>query len=188
MIDAVNRKRIDVTRTTAAESSPRWALGETHVTFVRDNNLFIVPVESVEAGGLVQLTDVMPRRADPRVTDSQKFLKEEEAKLLDWVEEEAARRKRREALDRARALPKFELAERQTIADAAMTRRSQVRLPGDERARAVARVAGAALRERVGLHRGDQRAHEGRRHAGSTAARDPQSRNRRGVSGPDWRG
>ena len=55
------------------------------------------------------------------MTDSQKFLKEEEAKLLDWVEEEAARRKRREALDRARALPKFELAERQTIADAAVS-------------------------------------------------------------------
>ena len=38
------RKRIDVTRTTGNESSPRWARGETHVTFVRDNNLFIVPV------------------------------------------------------------------------------------------------------------------------------------------------
>ena len=121
VIDTVNRKRIDVTRTTGAESSPRWTRGETHVTFVRDNNLFIVPVESVGAGSLVQLTDVSARRADPRVTDSQKFLKEEEVKLLDWVEEEAARRKRREALDRSRALPKFELAERQTIADAAIT-------------------------------------------------------------------
>jgi dipeptidyl aminopeptidase/acylaminoacyl peptidase len=120
VIDTVNRKRIDVTRTTGAETSPRWARGETHATFVRDNNLFIVPVESVAAGSLVQLTDVSARRADPRVSDSQKFLKEEEARLLDWVEEEAARRKRREALDRSRALPKFELAERQTIADAAV--------------------------------------------------------------------
>jgi dipeptidyl aminopeptidase/acylaminoacyl peptidase len=121
IIDTVNRRRLDVTRTTGAESNPRWARGETHVTFVRDNNLFIVPVDRVAAGGLVQLTDVSARRADPRVTDSQKFLKEEEAKLLDWVEEAAARRKRREALDRARALPKFELAERQTIADAAVS-------------------------------------------------------------------
>ena len=121
VIDTVGRKRIDVTRTTGAESSPRWAKGETHVTFVRDNNLFIVPVESVAAGSLVQLTDVSTRRTDPRTTDSQKFLKDEEAKLLDWVEEEAARRKRREALDRARALPKFELADRQTIADAAVS-------------------------------------------------------------------
>ena len=45
IIDTVARKRIDVTRTTGNESSPRWARGETHVTFVRDNNLFIVPVE-----------------------------------------------------------------------------------------------------------------------------------------------
>ena len=121
VIDTVARKRIDVTRTTGAESSPRWARGESHVTFVRDNNQFIVPVENVGAGSLVQLTDVSARRAEPRTTDSQKFLKDEEAKLLDWVEEEAARRKRRENLDRARALPKFELAERQTIADAAVS-------------------------------------------------------------------
>ena len=121
IIDTVNRKRIDVTRTTGGESNPRWARGETHVTFVRDNNLFIVPVESVGTGAVVQLTDVSARRSDPRLTDSQKFIKEEEAKLLDWVEEEAARRKRREALDRARALPKFELAERQTINDAALS-------------------------------------------------------------------
>jgi dipeptidyl aminopeptidase/acylaminoacyl peptidase len=121
VIDTVARRRIDVTRTTGAESSPRWARGETHVTFIRDNNLFIVPVESVATGSLVQLTDVSTRRTDPRTTDSQKFLKEEEARLLDWVEEEAERRKRRDAVDRARALPKFELAERQTIADAAVS-------------------------------------------------------------------
>ena len=121
IVDTVTRKRLDVTRTTGNESSPRWARGETHVTFVRDNNLFIVPVESVTTGSVVQLTDVSARRAEPRTSDSQKFLKEEEAKLLDWVEEEAARRKRREALDRARALPKFEITERQNIADAALS-------------------------------------------------------------------
>ena len=121
VIDTVARKRIEVTRTTGAESSPRWAKGETHVTFVRDNNLFIVPVETVGAGSLVQLTDVNARRTDPRTTESQTFLKEEEARLLDWVEEETARRKRREALERGRALPKFELADRQTIADGAVS-------------------------------------------------------------------
>ena len=120
IIDTVAKKRIDVTRTTGNEASPRWARGETHVTFVRDNNLFIVPVETVAAGSVVQLTDVSARRQDPRLTDSQKFIKEEELKLLDWVEQEAARRKRREELDRSRALPKFELGERQNIADAAL--------------------------------------------------------------------
>ena len=121
IIDTVNQKRLDVTRTTGNESNPRWAKGETHVTFVRDNNLFIVPVESVSGGSVVQLTDVAARRADPRTTDSQKFIKEEEAKILDWVEQEAARRKRREDLERARALPKFEIGERQNIADAALS-------------------------------------------------------------------
>lgn len=120
VIDTVAHKRIDVTRTTGNESNPRWARGETHVTFVRDNNLFIVPVESVSAGAIVQLTDVSARRADPRLTDSQKFIKEEEVKLLDWVEQEAARRQRRQDLDKSRALPKFEIGERQNIADAAV--------------------------------------------------------------------
>jgi dipeptidyl aminopeptidase/acylaminoacyl peptidase len=121
VIDTVARRRIDVTRTTGNESSPRWARGETHVTFVRDNSLFIVPVQEVGSGALVQLTDSSVRRAETRPTDSQKFLKEEELKLLDWVEQEAARRKRREALDRARALPRFDLTDRQNVADAAVS-------------------------------------------------------------------
>ncbi|MGE3489196.1 MAG: prolyl oligopeptidase family serine peptidase [Vicinamibacterales bacterium] len=121
VIDTVANRRLDVTRTTGNESNPRWARGETHVTFVRDNNLFIVPVQDVTAGALVQLTDAAVRRADPRLTDSQKYLKEEEQKLLDWVEAETARRKRREALDRARALPRFDLTDRQTIVDAALS-------------------------------------------------------------------
>lgn len=121
IIDTVANRRIDVTRTTGNEANPRWARGETHVTFVRDNNLFIVPVQDVTAGALVQLTDAALRRADPRPTDSQKFLKDEEPKILDWVEDEAARRKRREAIDRARALPRVELTDRQAIADAAVS-------------------------------------------------------------------
>ncbi|MDP3719961.1 MAG: prolyl oligopeptidase family serine peptidase [Acidobacteriota bacterium] len=121
IINTVANTRLDVTRTTGVESNPRWARGETHVTFVRDNNLFIVPVQDVTAGTLVQLTDAAVRRADPKPTDSQKYLKDEEQQLLDWVENETARRKRREALDRARALPRFDLTERQTIADAAVS-------------------------------------------------------------------
>jgi dipeptidyl aminopeptidase/acylaminoacyl peptidase len=122
IIDTVAHKRVDVTRTTGNESNPRWARNETHITFVRDNNLFIVPVSSEGASAVItQLTDVAARRADPKTTDSQKYLKEEEPKILGWVEQEAARRKRREDLDRARALPKFEITERQNIADAALS-------------------------------------------------------------------
>jgi dipeptidyl aminopeptidase/acylaminoacyl peptidase len=121
VIDTVARTRVDVTRTTGSESSPRWARGGTHVTFVRDNNLFIVPVQGESTGTLVQLTDIAPKRNEPRLTDSQRTLRGEEKRLLEWVEQEAERRKRREAREQARALPKFELAERQTIADAALS-------------------------------------------------------------------
>lgn len=121
VIDTVTRTRKDVTRTTGAESNPRWVRGGTHVTFVRDNNLYIVPIEGPSSGTLVQMTDVRPRPSTPRLTDSQRLLKEEEQKLLDWVQQEAERRKRRDARDEARALPKFELAERQSVADAALS-------------------------------------------------------------------
>jgi dipeptidyl aminopeptidase/acylaminoacyl peptidase len=121
IIDTVNRTRLDVTRTTGNESSPRWTRDETHVTFVRDNNLYIVPVQSVDGGTLVQLIDAGPKRSEPKTTDSQKFVKEEDKKLLTWVEQESARRKRREALDRSRALPHFDLTDRQTVADAAIS-------------------------------------------------------------------
>ena len=122
IIDTVARARRDITRTTGAESSPRWARGGTHVTFVRDNNLFIVPAaDGAGQGTLVQLTDVSARRTDTRPTDSQRVLRDEEKQLLDWVEQEAARRKRREARDQGRALPKFEIGERQAVVDAVLS-------------------------------------------------------------------
>lgn len=121
VIDAVARKRIDVTRTTGAESAPRWARGGTHVTFIRENSVFIVPVDATATGTLVQLVDASARRNEQRPTESQRIARDEEKKLLDWVEQEAERRKRREERDRTRALPKFELAERQTITDAVLS-------------------------------------------------------------------
>ena len=95
VIDTTENRRIDITRTTAAESSPRWARSETAVTFVRDNNLFLVPLDGT--GGLVQLTDVAQKRPDSKMTDSQRSLRREEVHILDWVEQERARRERREA-------------------------------------------------------------------------------------------
>src|SRR5262245_17699942 len=121
LIDTVARTRFDITPPTGNESSVRWARDGTHVTFVRDNNLFIVPVSGTSSGALVQLTDITVRRPTTRLTDSQRVAREEEHKLLDWVEQEAERRHRREARDLARALPKFELTDRQSIADAALS-------------------------------------------------------------------
>ena len=38
-----------ITRTTAGESSPRWAKNDTAVTYVRDGNLFLVPLDGAGA-------------------------------------------------------------------------------------------------------------------------------------------
>jgi len=121
LVDTVGRSRQDITRTTGNESNVRWARNGSHVTFVRDNNVFIVPAAGASGGTLVQLTDIAVRRTMTRLTDSQRVAREEEHKLLDWVEQEAERRQRREARELARALPKFELTDRQTIADAALS-------------------------------------------------------------------
>src|SRR5258708_4146151 len=46
LVDSVAGTRRQITRTTGAESNPRWARRESAVTFTRENNLFIVPVNS----------------------------------------------------------------------------------------------------------------------------------------------
>ena len=114
LLDTVSGARRQITRTTGNEGSPRWARGESAITFVRDNNLFLVPLDS---GEIDQLTDVQARKRDPRDTDSQKFIKAEESKLIEHTRIEAERKKKAEEKDNARALPKFELAERQSATD-----------------------------------------------------------------------
>ncbi len=117
LVDAQTGTRRQITRTTGSESSPRWARNDTHVTFVRDGNLFIVPVDPGAATLLTQLTDAGPRRPDPRLTDSQKFIREEEEKLIEYVKKQNEERKKREDEQKKDQLPKFELQERQTAAD-----------------------------------------------------------------------
>src|SRR6185436_12354024 len=114
LLDSVAGTRRQITRTTGAEANPRWARGETAITFTRENNLFLVPLDS---GAIAQLTDVEPRKRDPRDTESQKFVKAEEQKLIEHTRIEAEKKKRTEEKDKARALPKFELAERQSASD-----------------------------------------------------------------------
>src|SRR3954468_6535882 len=114
VVDSVTGARRQITRTSGAEANPRWARHEAAVTFTRDNNLFVVPLDS---GEIAQLTDVQPRKRDPRDTDSQKFIKAEEQKLIEHTRVEAEKKKKAEEKDKADALPKFELAERQSAAD-----------------------------------------------------------------------
>ena len=114
MLDTVAGTRRQITRTTGNEANPRWARRESAVTFTRDNNLFLVPLDG---GELTQLTDVQPRKRDPRETDSQKFVKAEEQKLIEHTRIEAEKKKKAEEKDKAHALPKFELADRQSATD-----------------------------------------------------------------------
>jgi len=114
LLDTSSNTRRQITRTTGAEANPRWARRESAVTFTRDNNLFLVPLDS---GEIAQLTDVQPRKRDPRETDSQKFIKSEETKLIEHTRVEAEKKKKAEEKDKALALPKFELAERQSAQD-----------------------------------------------------------------------
>jgi dipeptidyl aminopeptidase/acylaminoacyl peptidase len=113
MIDAAGTRHT-VTKTTAAESSPRWAKHDTAITYVREGNLFLVPVDGV---GVQQLTDNAPKKTDPRLTDSQKFIREEEEKLLEAVKEAKDRKKRADEKDKQDKLPGLELQERQTATD-----------------------------------------------------------------------
>jgi dipeptidyl aminopeptidase/acylaminoacyl peptidase len=110
--------RHQVTRTTGNESSPRWARNDTAITYVRDGNLFIVPVA---AGGgdidVQQLTDVGPKKPEPRLTDSQKFIRSEEDKLLDAVREQKERKQKADEKDKQDKLPGLELQDRQAAID-----------------------------------------------------------------------
>jgi dipeptidyl aminopeptidase/acylaminoacyl peptidase len=120
VIDAAARRRIDITRTSVTESAPRWARGGTHVTFVRDNQVFLVPVTEVGGGAMVQLVDASVRPAAPKLTESQRTARREEEALIDWVEQAAARRARQEARARTHAPLPIELAERQRVVDAVL--------------------------------------------------------------------
>jgi len=92
MIDDGGRHQI--TRTTGAESNPRWARHDTAITYVRDGNLFVVPADLSGAALVQQLTDVAPKKTDPRLTDSQKFIRDEEEKLLEAVREQKEKKKK----------------------------------------------------------------------------------------------
>ena len=113
--DAATGAPRQITKTSGGEGSPRWARNGTHVTYVSGGNLFIMPVDG--SGTLVtQLTDVTQRRTDPRLTESQQFIKSEEQKLLEHVRKEAEQRKKREDEAAKDRLPRFELAGQQQSA------------------------------------------------------------------------
>jgi dipeptidyl aminopeptidase/acylaminoacyl peptidase len=109
--------RRQITRTTGAESNPRWARRDTAITYVRDGNLFIVPADGAGSAIVEQLTDVAPKKTEPRLTDSQKFIRDEEEKLLDAVREQRAKKKKTDEKEKEEKQPPFELQDRQSATD-----------------------------------------------------------------------
>lgn len=94
LLDSVSGARRQITRTMGNESNPRWARHETAVTFTRENNLYLVSLDGAMAGGILQLTDIEPRKRDARDTDSQKFVKTEETQLIEHTRTEAEKKKK----------------------------------------------------------------------------------------------
>jgi dipeptidyl aminopeptidase/acylaminoacyl peptidase len=115
--DAATGTRRQVTKTSGSEGNPRWARNDTHVTYVSGGNLFIMAVDGSDTL-VTQLTDVTQRRPEPRLTDSQEFIRDEEQKLIDYIRQRAEQRKKREEEAKKDQLPRFELAgQQQSAAD-----------------------------------------------------------------------
>ena len=117
LVDSASGTRRQITRTTGNETNPRWARHDSHVTYVRDGNLFILPLEGSTGALVTQLTDVAAKPAEPKLTDSQKFLRDEEEKLLDYVRDQKAQKKKNEEKSKKDKLPAFELHDRQSAVD-----------------------------------------------------------------------
>ncbi|MBK5254617.1 MAG: S9 family peptidase [Vicinamibacteria bacterium] len=121
LVDTVAKKRRVITRTAANETRPRFARNETHVAFIRDGALYLVPISGDGDDLLVQLFEAGPKKKEPTLTDSQTVDRDEEAKLLLHVEKATEERKEREAKREAEALPKLEIPEGESVIDAVLS-------------------------------------------------------------------
>ncbi|HEY2945053.1 MAG TPA: S9 family peptidase [Vicinamibacteria bacterium] len=120
MVDSVARARRQLTRTNEKESSPRWASRESHVTFLRGNDVYLVPVDTAAGDLVVQLLEAGLAKVEPKLTESQSFLKQEEQRLIGHVRDAAEKKKKEEEKNKKAALPKLELKEGQSLSDAAL--------------------------------------------------------------------
>jgi len=114
--DRQSGKSTRLTKTDANEGSARWARNDTAVTFVQNGNLFIMSLEG-DGPRLEQLTDISADRPEPRLSDSQRVLRDEERALMQILRERAERRERQEKKAEADALPKLAITARQRAGD-----------------------------------------------------------------------
>jgi dipeptidyl aminopeptidase/acylaminoacyl peptidase len=115
LLDLRTGNRRQLTQTIAAESAPGFTLNPDHVYFTRENNLYLV---SLSTGALAQLTDFRrgPAPREPKLTDSQKFIEQEQKSLIAAVNEKADDRKENEDKQKKRERIKpFYLAQRESV-------------------------------------------------------------------------
>jgi dipeptidyl aminopeptidase/acylaminoacyl peptidase len=119
LIDSVARTRRQITRTSDAESAPRWAGDERQVTFVRGDGVYRVPVDGSAGDLLVQLIEAGPaRRPKPPAGPQRDFLEGDERQLLQHVRRERERRERREREQDEAAPLLLELRKRESVQEA----------------------------------------------------------------------
>jgi dipeptidyl aminopeptidase/acylaminoacyl peptidase len=134
VVDTVARTRTLITRTAAAEAHARWSDAGRAVTFVRDGGLHRVWIDRRADPGagdqavpaFEQLTDAGPPKPRPPATDSQQFLKAEEAQILAVVRENEARKARAEARKDAQAVVRLAVGERQSVDDLVLAHQGRV--------------------------------------------------------------
>src|SRR6185503_11954463 len=109
LYDTASGTRRLLTRTSTAETNPRWARNDTAVTFMRDGNLYLVSIEATPEIAFAQLTNIVAsdgaqaqavgaggtgrgggagqaqQGQQTTLTDSQRFLQEQERSLIDFI-------------------------------------------------------------------------------------------------------
>jgi len=98
--DLRRKTELRLTRTIALESNPRFTFDEKKVVFERENNLFL---RDLQTGAEIQLTNFRAgsQPPEPRKTELQKFLENQQLELFDVLRK---RKNDREAQERFRKL------------------------------------------------------------------------------------
>jgi len=152
IIDGASGARKVLIRTAAAESNPRWVRNETAITFMRENNLYLLSLTGgTDVPAFVQLTDVVAGGTGAtgatgaagvagrggrggaaaqagELTDAQKLMRDENAKLIEFVRNQEAARAGGAGAGRggrggaaggpaATPLPRFTLTDHQSVSD-----------------------------------------------------------------------
>jgi len=111
LVDSIANTRRQMTRMTGTESNPRGRGANRRHLHARQQPLSRALDTGAPGGlgglgpwGIIQLTDVQSKKRDSRDTDSQKFVKAEEQKLIEHTRIEAEKKKKAEEKEKARAL------------------------------------------------------------------------------------